>query len=553
MTWPPPLDSLTVVVVAYQEEEALGPLIAELFDALSAVETLEVIIVNDGSSDRTAEVMEALRFPEGRAGRLTLVNLPNNQGMGAALKEGYRRANEEWVTFLPGDGQLAPASLIKLFEVAAQGASLVTTRYTNREYTPLRWALSKGLRVLSALIVGTRVYSEGMYLIRRALLQRLPLRSDSFMLNLELPIRAARMGEALGLAWIEVRPRQGGVSSAARFGRVASTLRDLISLRIRLEQERLQRPFREWGPQAALSCLKLLVIAGGVAWAGQSGLLSQTAQQLQRLSTSALLGAWLLMGLGITLGAVRWLCLLNASHLYRPPLRQALRLCYEGLFFNVLVPGSVGGDLLRAHWLKRHDKSGSNLHFIITLGERLLGMLSLGLLMTMGVAPHWAALLIIGLTLSAIGLSPRLIGWLTLRGAPSSSSWLQAQRAQLSATLSPLSALRLGWTFTALGVNTLGHLTSFALFILVAHDLGVHLPLSAWLVSLSVSLFFANLPLSIAGVGPRELSMVTTLGAYGVSEEQALALSLSSLAILITHALCGGLLHLIWPSRALKT
>ena len=55
-----PRDSLTVVVVAYQEEEALGPLISELFEALRGVQRLEVVIVNDGSQDRTAEVMSEL-------------------------------------------------------------------------------------------------------------------------------------------------------------------------------------------------------------------------------------------------------------------------------------------------------------------------------------------------------------------------------------------------------------------------------------------------------------------------------------------------------------
>lgn|GEM_PF-423827 len=551
-----PKSHLTVVVVAYQEEEALGPLIEELFEALEAVEWLEVIIVNDGSSDRTAEVMEALNFPEGRAGRLECIHLSHNQGMGAALKAGYRQATGDWVTFLPGDGQLAPASLEALFQVADQGVALVTTRYTNRSYTPLRWALSKGLRVLNALIVGTRVHSEGMYLFQRSLLQDMTLHSDSFMLNLELPIRVARMEREVGLAWIKVRARQGGVSSATRFGRIFSTLTDLIALRVQLERETLSQPLRAWAPRALLKLCKLLFVVGAVGWAAQSGLLTQTSAQLESLSPIALMGAWLLMGLGISLGALRWLCLLKATGLYQPPLARAVKLCYEGLFFNVLVPGSVGGDLLRAHWLKRQDPTPSNLHFVITLGERVLGMVSLGLWVAVGVAPAWLITLTIMITLGVISLSPQLVRLLTsasLTRARPRQGWLKEKLTQLSVTLAPLSALRRGWVFMALGVNTLGHMTSFALFILVAHDLGIQLPLSAWLMSLSVSLFFANLPLSVAGVGPRELSMVATLGVYGISEERALALSLSSLAILITHALCGGLLHLIWPTRTLKT
>jgi len=538
-----PEESLTVVIAAYQEEEALAPLVAELYEALSALERLELIIVNDGSSDRTAEVMEGLKPPQGREGSLKLIHLPSNQGMGAALKAGYERASEAWVTFLPGDGQLAPSSLWALFEATRSGAALVTTRYSNRRYGPVRWLLSKGLRLLSALIIGTRVYSEGMYLIQRAPLQRMPLHSDSFMLNLEIPIRAQRSGLEVALAWIEVRARQGGRSSATQLGRISSTLRDIFALRLQLERE--QRQGEGWLTRGRLFTLfKLLIVGGGLGYAARTGLLTSAAEQLMSLSPSCLLGAWLLMAIGLALGAVRWRCLLSATGLYRPSLSQALRLCYEGLFFNVLVPGSVGGDLLRAHWLRSRDQGGSKLHYVITLGERVLGMMSLGLLMSLGLSPLWA-LAYLTCLLGALLFTPQFIRALSAQPrAPGSWS------ARVLDTISPLAELKRGWVVLAFSVNCLGHLSSFALFILIAAELGVSLSAGAWFTSLSVSLFFANLPLSIAGLGPRELSLITTLGAYGVSREQALALSLSSLAILIIHASLGGLTHLIWPSRS---
>lgn len=550
-----PRDHLSVVIVAYQEEEALGPLIEELFAALDQVQSLEVIIVNDGSQDGTAQVMQGLSFPTNRLGRLKLIHLPNNQGMGAALKKGYQQATEPWVTFLPGDGQLAPASLEALFKEADQGYELITTRYQNRHYSAFRWLLSYGLRILSTLIIGTRVQSEGMYLIRRELLQQMPLHSDSFMLNLEIPIRAVRAKYKIGLAWIDVRARQGGVSSATRFGRIFSTLIDLILLRYQLEKERLNRLRHAWGISESFALLKILIIGGGIVWASITGLLAQTAAQLTSLALFTVLNAWLLMALGISLGAVRWLCLLKATQLYRPSLSQAIRLCYEGLFFNVFVPGSVGGDLLRAHWLKRRDQHNSNLHFVITMGERLLGMLSLGLLMVLGVSSIPMAGLIIISTLVFVIFSPKLLQRLIkyLPKQKQEQGRLRSAFIQICTLLKPLANAQSTWILTALLINMIGHLTSFALFIIVAQDLGIHLAWSAWLVSLSVSLFFANLPLSIAGVGPRELSMVTTLGVYGISEELALALSLSSLAILIIQALFGGILHLIWPSQEPKT
>jgi glycosyltransferase involved in cell wall biosynthesis len=543
-------ESLSVVVTAYQEEEALGPLITELYRDLSDVTSLEVIIVNDGSTDRTAEVMASFIHPEHRPGRLVCHHLPHNMGMGAALKAGYELASEGWVTFLPGDGQLMPSSLLTLCDEAERsGVRLVTTRYTNRTFTPLRWVLSKGLRVANVLIMGQRVYSEGMYLIERELLHSLPLTSNSFMLNLELPLRVSRLGEAVSVAWVEVRARQGGVSSAARVGRVWSTLRDLLALRITLEKERLRGA--RVSVSLLLSVLKVLLIGGVVWWAASRGLLTQAFTHLKVLSPLSLLSGWALMGVGLSLGAQRWRTLLKAAHLYQPSPSQALRLCYEGLFFNALVPGSVGGDLLRAHWLKKRDPEGTSLHYLITLGERALGMSSLGLLMMVGVAPAWLSALGLAFTTLLVTLSPKLIESLT---QPSSVSNTPPSRlTRLKDYLRPLTRLSPARLGLALLINTLGHLSSFALFIVIAADMGVHLPLSAWFVSLSISLFMANLPLSIAGVGPRELSMVATLGAYGVAREQALALSLTSLALLLTHALCGGLLHLVSPLQPTST
>ena len=244
---PSPRQCLSLVISAYNEEEALPQLFTEIQRDLVGWKALEVIIINDGSHDRTAEVMseikEALQRDQAlgvcdQSMRVILCSLDTNRGMGAALQKGYRLATEPWVTFLPGDGQIEPAMIYSLCEATERGARAVTTRYTNRQYTPFRLALSRGLRILSRMIVGVNVTSEGMYLIERNLLQAMPLISDSFMLNLEIPIRAARQGLPMEVVGIKVRARQGGTSSATQWSRIVNTLVDLIVLRWRMMRER---------------------------------------------------------------------------------------------------------------------------------------------------------------------------------------------------------------------------------------------------------------------------------------------------------------------------
>lgn len=239
---PTPSSHLSVVISAYNEEESLPILFDEVLDELRGWTSLELIIVNDGSTDRTEEVMHELKLALVERERpevsLVLCSLAENQGMGAALKTGYRTASQPWVSFLPGDGQIAPSMLLLLCEAAQRGARVVTTRYTNRDYTPYRKVLSRGLRLLSRVIIGVKITSEGMYLIERDTLLAMPMTSDSFMLNLEIPIRAARAQLPMAVVGIEVRPRQGGVSSATQLSRIFGTLSDLVALRWRMLRER---------------------------------------------------------------------------------------------------------------------------------------------------------------------------------------------------------------------------------------------------------------------------------------------------------------------------
>ena len=95
-------DGLSIVIPAYNEENGIGPVLEELTGELEALELdidLEVIIVNDGSSDDTAGAIEP------HLGSLfRLINHPTNRGYGAALKTGIRHASYPWILITDADG-----------------------------------------------------------------------------------------------------------------------------------------------------------------------------------------------------------------------------------------------------------------------------------------------------------------------------------------------------------------------------------------------------------------------------------------------------------------
>lgn len=230
--------SLTIVMAAFNEEEALPPCVERTLAFLDEhVPDGELIIVNDGSSDGTPALIDALAaaHPVVQA-----VHLAENSGMGAALLAGFDQATKDWVTIMPADGQIDAYDLLDFFTVA-DTADLITSLYKNREYPVGRKVLSYGLRVLTATIVGTRARTEGIYLVRRAVLEQLGARSKSFLLNLEIPIRAKRGGYRVDTVYMNVHDRLAGHSKATSARRVIQTFKELFRLRVQMERERFGR------------------------------------------------------------------------------------------------------------------------------------------------------------------------------------------------------------------------------------------------------------------------------------------------------------------------
>lgn len=227
--------SLSIVMAAYNEAEALPKAVADVLSFLrSHTDHGELIIVDDGSTDGSDLLIDRLALEHKE---IIPLHLKRNQGMGAALLLGFSRATRDWVTILPGDGQIDPNDLLLFFE-QAENADLVTSLYKNRTTGLWRRAISLGLRLLTTVIVGTRARTEGTYLVRRTVLQELRPQSNSFLLNLEIPIRAKKRGYRIRTVQIHMRERIAGCSKAATFRRILQTFLELFRLRVRLEKEK---------------------------------------------------------------------------------------------------------------------------------------------------------------------------------------------------------------------------------------------------------------------------------------------------------------------------
>lgn len=238
---------LLVIIPAFNEQEALGGVLAEIAElrARGPAElggAIEAVVVDDGSSDRTAQVA--------RAAGARVLALCKNLGIGGAVQSGLRLAYREGFDFaaqIDGDGQHPPAELRRLLAPArAPGAPdlIVGTRYREAaggfRSTPLRRLGSAWLRLVLRL-VGVRVTdpTSGFRLYGP---RALALFDETYPYDFPEPeslavARAAGLG--LGEVPVQMRERQGGRSSIAGFSTIYYMLK--VTLAVALTYLRARR------------------------------------------------------------------------------------------------------------------------------------------------------------------------------------------------------------------------------------------------------------------------------------------------------------------------
>jgi glycosyltransferase involved in cell wall biosynthesis len=225
---------LSVVIPAYNEAENVPLLAEELRRELPAagVETWEVIFVDDGSSDATAERVRA-EVARGPAGRFRLVRLAENCGESAALEAGLRRARGRLLVTMDGDLQNPPSDIGALLEpVRAGRADCACGWRAERAAGDGTWR-----RVQSRIANRVRRWLTGDDLhdaactfkaFRRECVERVKLyRGMHRFLSILIALEGFRVVEVP----VGCRPRLHGRSSYGMWNRAFAALRDTFAVR----------------------------------------------------------------------------------------------------------------------------------------------------------------------------------------------------------------------------------------------------------------------------------------------------------------------------------
>jgi uncharacterized membrane protein YbhN (UPF0104 family) len=283
----------------------------------------------------------------------------------------------------------------------------------------------------------------------------------------------------------------------------------------------------------------MAIVLAGIEWDAFLGLLRNCDWR------------WWLAALGVTTlaqaaAAIRW------AFLARPigfpfPLGRFLWRFFEGSFFSLCLPSSIGGDVFKAYRLA--DSAASRLLAGCTiLADRLAGLAAVMVLGgTALLAQTWDLALPATLALGAALLGAAMLAfWLGFSSIDRLLALLPARHAarQFLSRLLPYQQ-QPGLMIRAIGGSLLIQMIGSTAVAFVARSLGVALPMSVWFAVVPMLTLAMVLPISMLGLGIREQGLEFLLEPYGVPPERAVAIGLLWLACTILSGLIGGVLFLL--------
>jgi glycosyltransferase involved in cell wall biosynthesis len=229
------VQALSVFFPCYNDEGTISWMVEVAIATLkrTGVDDAEVIVVNDGSSDRSAAILDELMT---REPLLRVVTHEHNRGYGGALLSGFEASKKQWVFYTDGDGQFDPAELELLVERASDDVDVVQGYKLRRADGMLRAVIGRVYHRFVKLMFGLRIRDTDcdFRLIRRSALDRVTLVHTTGVICVELVRKLQDAGARFTEVGVHHYRRVHGTSEFFRVGAIARTLRDLAGLWVQM-------------------------------------------------------------------------------------------------------------------------------------------------------------------------------------------------------------------------------------------------------------------------------------------------------------------------------
>ena len=243
----PKLSSVTVFFPAYNDGGTIPTMILRALRVLPEVtDDYEVVVINDGSTDDTANLLDELAQ---RYDRLRVLHRTQPSGYGGVLRAGFAAATKDWIFYTDGDAQYDARELVLLAQAVSDGVDMVNG-YKIKRHDPFhRVLIGLAYQYFVKFLFGLTIRDVDcdFRLMRRAIFDRVALESTTGTITFEMVKKIQDAGFRIVEVPVHHWYRQYGQSQFFNFPRVARTLVALIGWwwRLVVKKEHLRVPHRQ--------------------------------------------------------------------------------------------------------------------------------------------------------------------------------------------------------------------------------------------------------------------------------------------------------------------
>jgi glycosyltransferase involved in cell wall biosynthesis len=231
----PAVQAVSVFFPCYNDEATIARMVEVAVATIRriGVDDAEVIVVNDGSSDRSAAILAGLQTEEPL---LRVVTHERNRGYGGALLSGFAASTKQWVFYTDGDGQFDPAELELLVQRASDDVDVVQGYKLRRADGLVRAVIGRVYHRFVKFMFGLRIRDTDcdFRLIRKRALDRVTLVHTTGVICVELVRKLQDAGARFTEVGVHHYRRVHGTSEFFRVGAILRTLRDLAGLWVQM-------------------------------------------------------------------------------------------------------------------------------------------------------------------------------------------------------------------------------------------------------------------------------------------------------------------------------
>ena len=232
-------NSLSVVLPAHNEEEAVATTVSEVLETLPAwMLDFEVIVVDDGSRDRTGVILDTMSATHAC---LKIIHHPVNQGYGAALLSGFEAASRDLTFFMDSDGQFDIHDLARFLPLIEEYDAVLGYR-VDRQDTWMRKVNAWGWKKLVGLVFGIHVRDVdcAFKLYPTCFFREYKLETRGAMINTEILYKFTRAGNSYTQVGVRHLPRHGGRATGANLKVILRAFRELFVYAVKWHREEKQ-------------------------------------------------------------------------------------------------------------------------------------------------------------------------------------------------------------------------------------------------------------------------------------------------------------------------